>query len=166
MAIRWNLNEIMFKRKLSNTELSKLTGLHKNTISKLKNSREMPNRLERKTLEKLCYALVVNPADLLTYEEDTVVAVQDESGKPIWINDSLLLADMNKCPDSDWDSTGKLEFIGYWRKRGFYCEYEGVNPETGAPFLRFCNDDGDRIAFDLSKGNKKWIHCLSARKIH
>ncbi len=67
MTIRWKLHHIMFDRGLKNGDLSRMTGLHTNTISKLKNLREMPDRLEKKTLDSLCTALSVQPGDLLEW---------------------------------------------------------------------------------------------------
>jgi putative transcriptional regulator len=69
MVIRWKLNQLMFDREIGNSELAEKTGLHPNTISKLKNLRVMPRRLEHKTLDILCKVLCVVPADLLVYEE-------------------------------------------------------------------------------------------------
>ncbi len=66
--IKWNLAHIMFDRGMKTGELSEMTGLHPNTISKLKAQREMPSRLDRKTLEGLCKALKCLPGELLTYE--------------------------------------------------------------------------------------------------
>jgi len=57
----------MFERNIKNQDLCQKTGLHPNTISKLKNSREMPERLEKKTLYKICKALDIQPGDLLAY---------------------------------------------------------------------------------------------------
>lgn len=71
VTIKWKLNQVMFEKGVKNRDLVEMTGLHQNTISKLKNSREMPDRLERNTLDKLCKALDVHPGDLLTYETDT-----------------------------------------------------------------------------------------------
>ena len=51
-------------------QLAEATGFHTNTISKLKNLREMPNRLEKKTLDGLCRALNCKVSDLLEYEPD------------------------------------------------------------------------------------------------
>lgn len=70
MTIRWKLHHIMFDRNIKNGELAKATGFHTNTISKLKNLREMPNRLEKKTLDGLCRALNCKVSDLLEYELD------------------------------------------------------------------------------------------------
>jgi putative transcriptional regulator len=74
VTIKWKLNQLMFERGIKNKDLVAATGLHENTISKLKNSRVMPDRLERNTLDKLCKALKVQPGELLNYEEDS----QDE----------------------------------------------------------------------------------------
>jgi putative transcriptional regulator len=71
VTIKWKLNQIMFEKGVKNRDLVEMTGLHPNTISKLKNCREMPDRLERNTLDKLCKALDVLPGDLLAYEADT-----------------------------------------------------------------------------------------------
>ena len=73
MTIRWKLNQLMFDRGIKNAELVKLTGFHANTISKLKNLREMPDRLEKKTLDALCRALSCKVSDLMEYEESESV---------------------------------------------------------------------------------------------
>ena len=67
MTIRWKLHHIMFDRDIKNGELAAATGFHVNTISKLKNLREMPDRLEKKTLDGLCRALHCQPADLMEF---------------------------------------------------------------------------------------------------
>ena len=67
MTIRWKLNQLMFERGIKNAELVRLTGFHANTISKLKNLREMPDRLEKTTLNELCRALACQPSDLMEY---------------------------------------------------------------------------------------------------
>ncbi|NEP14216.1 MAG: helix-turn-helix transcriptional regulator [Symploca sp. SIO2C1] len=60
----------MAERYLKNKDLTEATGMHPVTISKLKNSQEMPERLERSTLEKLCAALNCQPGDLMLWEPD------------------------------------------------------------------------------------------------
>jgi putative transcriptional regulator len=65
MPIKWNLNQLMFDRRIKNADLCELTGLHPNTVSKLKNSHEMPARLDRETLEKLIKALDITDLNLL-----------------------------------------------------------------------------------------------------
>jgi putative transcriptional regulator len=72
MTIKWKLNQLMFERGLKSGDLVKATGFHPNTISKLKNLREMPDRLEKATLDGLCKALGVQPGELLSYEDDEV----------------------------------------------------------------------------------------------
>ncbi|MBV8885797.1 MAG: helix-turn-helix transcriptional regulator [Chroococcidiopsidaceae cyanobacterium CP_BM_RX_35] len=67
MTIKWNLAHLMFDRDIKTGDLAAATGLHANTISKLKAHREMPPRLDRDTLEKLCRVLNCQPADLLRY---------------------------------------------------------------------------------------------------
>jgi len=68
MTIKWKLNQLMFERGIKNRELVEKTGLHANTVSKLKNLREMPDRLEKSTLDLLCSALGCQPGELLVYE--------------------------------------------------------------------------------------------------
>jgi len=70
MTIKWNLTYLMFERNIKTRDLANATGLHANTISKLKSYREMPQRLDKDTLNKLCVALKCKPGDLLTYEPD------------------------------------------------------------------------------------------------
>ena len=70
MPVRWKLHQIMFDRRLNNSDLAKATDFHVNTISKLKNLRVMPNRLEHRTLDRLCKALECKVPDLLEYYED------------------------------------------------------------------------------------------------
>jgi putative transcriptional regulator len=70
MPIRWRLAVLMAELNLDNKDLVAATGLHATTISKLKTTREMPPRLDRDTLERLCKALQCQPGDLLRYEPD------------------------------------------------------------------------------------------------
>jgi len=70
MTIKWRLNVLMAERRLKNKDLTEVTGMHPVTISKLKNSQEVPERLERATLEKLCAALKCQPGDLMSWEPD------------------------------------------------------------------------------------------------
>jgi len=67
MPIKWRLAVLMADRELDYKDLAIKAGLHAVTISKLKNSREKPPRLDRGTLEKLCKALDCQPGDLLVY---------------------------------------------------------------------------------------------------
>ncbi|MCC5613129.1 MAG: helix-turn-helix transcriptional regulator [Nostoc sp.] len=70
MTIKWNLAYLMLERDIKTGELAEITGLHPNTISKLKAYRDMPKRLDRETLNQLCKALNCNPGDLLKFEPD------------------------------------------------------------------------------------------------
>jgi putative transcriptional regulator len=70
MPIKWRLAVLMADREIDYKELADKAGLHPVTISKLKNSREMPPRLDRVTLEKLCKVLNCQPGDLLRYIPD------------------------------------------------------------------------------------------------
>lgn len=67
MVIKWRLAAVMADREMNYREVAKVAGLHHVTVNKLKNSYEMPPRLDRTTLEKLCQALNCQPEDLLRY---------------------------------------------------------------------------------------------------
>lgn len=70
MPIKWRLAAIMADRELDYKQVAELAGMHPVTISKLKNTYEMPPRLDRETLEKLCRVLECQPGDLLRYVPD------------------------------------------------------------------------------------------------
>lgn len=67
MPIKWRLAVLMADREMDYRELAKATGMHPVTVSKHKNMRTMPSRLEDSTLEKYCKALNCQPGDLLVY---------------------------------------------------------------------------------------------------
>jgi putative transcriptional regulator len=67
MPIKWRLAVLMADREVDYKQLADMTGLHHVTVSKHKNMRVMPERLERETLEKYCKALNCQPGELLTY---------------------------------------------------------------------------------------------------
>jgi putative transcriptional regulator len=67
MPIKWRLAAVMADREMGYKELADAAGLHRVTVNKLKNTYEMPPRLDRDTLEKLCRVLNCQPADLLRY---------------------------------------------------------------------------------------------------
>lgn len=69
MTIKWNLAYVMLDRNIKTGDLASSAGLHPGTISKLKSLREMPKRLDKTTLDKLCQALKCEPGDLLKYEK-------------------------------------------------------------------------------------------------
>ena len=74
MAMKWRLAAVMADREIGYRELAEATGLHRVTVNKLKNTYEMPPRLDRDTLEKLCRVLKSQPADLIRYVPDEVSA--------------------------------------------------------------------------------------------
>lgn len=68
MAIQWRLAELMTQQGLNYKMLGAATGMHPNTISKLKHN--PPARLEMVTLVRLCQALQCQPGELLIYIPD------------------------------------------------------------------------------------------------
>lgn len=70
MPIKWRLAVLMADREFDHKDLAELTGLHPVTVSRLKNMRTMPRRLDSDTLTKLCKALDCQPGDLLRYLPD------------------------------------------------------------------------------------------------
>ncbi len=67
MPIKWRLAVLMADREIDYKQLAALTGFHEKTVSKHKNLRVMPARLEDSTLFKYCQALNCQPGDLLVY---------------------------------------------------------------------------------------------------
>ena len=67
MPIKWRLAVLMADREVDYKELAEMTGMHPGTVSRHKNIRIMPERLERETLLKYCEALECQPGDLLVY---------------------------------------------------------------------------------------------------
>ena len=67
MVIKWRLAAVMADREMDYREVAKAADLHPVTVNKLKNSYEMPPRLDRTTLDKLCQVLECQPMDLLRY---------------------------------------------------------------------------------------------------
>ena len=68
MAIIFNIDVMLAKRKMSVTELSNKVGLTMSNISILKNGKAKAVRVSR--LDKLCEVLECQPADLLEYRAD------------------------------------------------------------------------------------------------
>lgn len=68
--IEWKLAQLMLDKDIKTGQLAEATGLHASTISKLKAFREMPKRLDRETLDKLCDALNCDPGDLMKRRRD------------------------------------------------------------------------------------------------
>lgn len=69
-VIKWRLAAVMADREMDYKDVAALTGLNPSTVSGHKNLREMPSRLDRKTLNLYCKALKCEPGDLLRYVED------------------------------------------------------------------------------------------------
>ena len=67
MPTKWRLAVLMADRELDYRELAEMTGLHPGTVSKHKNMRVMPPRLDHGTLFKYCEALKCQPGDLLVF---------------------------------------------------------------------------------------------------
>ena len=63
-----NIDVMLAKRKMSETELSELVGITIANISVLKNGRAKAVKLD--TLDKICKALVCQPGDLLEWQPD------------------------------------------------------------------------------------------------
>jgi len=81
MGIEWRLAGLMAKQGLNYRRLGKATGLHPNTISKLKH--KPPVRLEMETLIRLCQALDCQPGDLLAYRSEPDSAVGSALGQEL-----------------------------------------------------------------------------------
>jgi putative transcriptional regulator len=77
MPIKWRLAVLMADREMDYKELALQTGMHHVTVSKHKNMRIMPERLERETLEKYCKALKCQPGDLLVYLSEPSTEIQE-----------------------------------------------------------------------------------------
>jgi putative transcriptional regulator len=73
MVIKWRLAAVMADREMDYRQVAEAAGLHYVTVNKLKNSYEMPPRLDRTTLEKLCQVLNCQPSDLLRYVPDAEI---------------------------------------------------------------------------------------------
>lgn len=76
--IKNRLNEAMQKRGITATELAKLTGLNKSSVSRYLTGENIPRSL---AIGKLAQALRVNPAWVLGYD-----VPMDEGVPPIQIN--------------------------------------------------------------------------------
>ena len=75
MPIKWRLAVLMADREIDYKDLAKETGFNEKTVSRHKNMRIMPKRLEETTLIRYCEALNCQPGDLLVYvPEDSVKA--------------------------------------------------------------------------------------------
>jgi len=68
MAIRVNLDKILFKRSIRSKELAKIIGITNANLSILKTGKAKAIRFN--TLEAICKALECQPGDILEYLED------------------------------------------------------------------------------------------------
>lgn len=70
MPIKWRLAAVMADRDLDYKQVAELTGFNPVTVSKHKNLKAMPARLEDTTLYAYCKALNCQPGELLVYLPD------------------------------------------------------------------------------------------------
>lgn len=70
MTIKWRLAAVMADREIDYKTLAEAVGFSPVTVSRHKNLKEMPNRLEKKTLNAYCKALNCQPGELLRYIPD------------------------------------------------------------------------------------------------
>ena len=68
MAIRVNLDKMLFKRSIRSKELAKIIGITNANLSILKTGKAKAIRFN--TLEAICKALECQPGDILEYLED------------------------------------------------------------------------------------------------
>lgn len=80
VMIRWRLRQLMAEINLSNQDLAELSGIHRVTVSNLKNSDEI-KQITMDVLNGICngltkayrskgYEKVITPGDLLVYTPD------------------------------------------------------------------------------------------------
>lgn len=68
-SLRLRLREILHRRQVTGYALAKYTGLSLNTIYRLTRPNGRFRLIQADTLERLCAALRVTPADLFDYEK-------------------------------------------------------------------------------------------------
>ncbi|MGH2416379.1 MAG: helix-turn-helix domain-containing protein [Microcystaceae cyanobacterium] len=68
--IRWRLRVLMAEKNINNKTLSKQTGIHPTTISRLKNTDEL-KQITGEVLNALCNALGCTPNDLIEFTPDS-----------------------------------------------------------------------------------------------
>ena len=68
MAIKTNLSRIMGERRIKQSELSRISGVDKNTIGAV--YRDEWKQIGRKTLDRICKALNVNISELLDFVDE------------------------------------------------------------------------------------------------
>ena len=65
-TINWSLDKIMERRGIPTAELARRIGKHRNTVSNMRNDAQ---KVDLKTIEKLCNILEVTPHELLGWKE-------------------------------------------------------------------------------------------------
>lgn len=68
MIVKIKLNELMGKERLKISELSKLTGVHRNVLTKY--YEDTLERVDKKVIAKICKALDCKIEDILEVVED------------------------------------------------------------------------------------------------
>ena len=69
MAIRFHLGRLLGERKMKMADLSKITGINKNTLSDLYYEEKVKG-IRTETLEKICEALGCTVGELIEYQPD------------------------------------------------------------------------------------------------
>jgi putative transcriptional regulator len=72
MPMKWRLAVVMAEKDMGVNDLAAITGLHRATISNLKNN--LPSHIRMKTLQKICTALECQPGELLQWVPDNDAA--------------------------------------------------------------------------------------------
>ena len=72
MPMKWRLAVVMAEKDMGVNDLAAITGLHRATISNLKNN--LPSHIRMKTLQKICTALECQPGELLQWTPDNDAA--------------------------------------------------------------------------------------------
>ena len=138
--IEWRMAVVMAERGLRNKDVIKASGLTAATVSKFKNRRVMPKRLEDETLDKLCAALDCEPGDLMRRQKES-----DRQCNKAWgINNRPKLEfDENDPDDTAWLSDGDL--LEAPSNPGTYEGGQG-KPTNGA-FNKWCARECERSVF-------------------
>ncbi len=70
MTIKFHISDWLGKKKMTQKELSRLTGIRPATVSALYH--DNVKRIEAEHLNKLCEVFNCQPGDLLSYEENQI----------------------------------------------------------------------------------------------
>ena len=76
MAIVINLDVMLAKRKIRSKELAEAIGITEQNLSILKTGKAKAIRLG--TLEAICHYLSCQPGDLIEYQAESVLALEEE----------------------------------------------------------------------------------------